>query len=281
MKQHKFGWKQALFIAAAVVLLIAAGFGIKALIRRGSAPEQTVTGQTETPDAAEKTPEPSAAANAPEETKRPRSWEVDENNVRLNRFITDIVQQNITNTSTDLDEDEELVRFVFGFRRANDPEAVAEREYNGVSCRALTLEQINETLTYYFGKTISPDREDYSITLDENESFNCIYQDGWFLNVPPYPTEQFSFPVRFALVESVDEETCTLHFRLYRMNPYAWEDGEAERHVPIMPLMSIFDAEGTNEATRDWIYRIGTGEAVLRDLGDELQLLELTCDCTN
>ena len=65
------------------------------------------------------------------------------------------------------------------------------------------------------------------------------------------------------------------------MNPYAWEDGEAERHVPIMPLMSIFDAEVTNEATRDWIYRIGTGKVVLRDLGDELQLLELTCDCTN
>lgn len=187
-----------------------------------------------------------------------------------------IVQQNITNTSTDLDEDEELIRFVFGYRRANDPESVAEQQYNGVSCRALTLEQVNETLTYYFGKTVSPDREDYSITLDENESFYCVYRDGWFLNVPPYPTEEFSFPIRFALVERVDEETCTLHFRLYQINPYAWGVGEAERHVPILPIMSIFDAERTNDATRDWIARLGKGEAVLRDLGEDLQLVEMT-----
>lgn len=259
------------------MVIIAAGFAIKALCRRGSDPATTETAQaavTEAPAPTEN--EQTAATEAPEGSHRPPSWELGPNQERLNRFLTDIVQQNITNTSTDLDEDEELIRFVFGYRRANDPESVAEQQYNGVSCRALTLEQVNETLTYYFGKTVSPDREDYSITLDENESFYCVYRDGWFLNVPPYPTEEFSFPIRFALVERVDEETCTLHFRLYQINPYAWGVGEAERHVPILPIMSIFDAERTNDATRDWIARLGKGEAVLRDLGEDLQLVEMT-----
>lgn len=277
MKKHKFGWKQALCAAAAVAVLIAAGFAIKALCRRGSSP--TENGQAAAADSPAPTENgQTAATEAPEGSSKPLIWELSANQVRLNRFLTEVVQQNVTNTSTDLDEDEELIRFVFGYRRANDAESVAEQQYNGVSCRALTLEQVNETLTYYFGKTVTPDREDYSITLDGNESFNCVYRDGWFLNVPPYPTEEFSFPLRFALVESVDEETCTLHFRLYSINPYAWGVGEAERHVPIMPMMSIYEAEFTNDETRDWILRIGFGEAVLRDLGDELQLLEMKCD---
>ncbi len=276
MKEHRSGWKTALCIAAALVLLIAAGFAVKALIKRAPAP--TVTDSPAATDAPAPTvTDPPAATDAPEETSEPLVWEVGDYHVKLNRFITDIVQQNIMNTETDLDEDAELIRFVFGYRRANDPDSVIEQQDNGVSCRTLTLEQVNETLTYYFGKTIAPDHEDYSIMLDETESFNCVFHDGCFWNIPPYPYEEFPFPVRFALVESVDEETCTLHFRLYKINPYAWGLGEAGRHVPILPLMSIFDCEHTNEATRNWFSRIGFGEAVLRDLGDELQLLEMTC----
>ena len=275
MKKHGFGWKQALCIAAAVVLLIAAGFAVGALIKRGPAP--TATGQASATGVPEGTPDHTAATDAAKTTKEPIVWEVGDDKVRLNRFITDIVQQNITNTETDLDEDEELIRFVFGYRRANAPDTVTEREDGGVSCRTLTLEQVNETLTYYFGKTVSPDREDYSITLGENERFTCVFRDGCFWNIPPYPTEEFSFPTRFALVERVDEKTCTLHFRLYRINPYAWGLGEAERHVPIMPLMSIYEAESANEETKDWIKRIGIAEAVLGDLGEELRLVEMSC----
>ena len=196
--------------------------------------------------------------------------------VRLNRFLTAIVQENIENTQTDLDEDAELIRFVFGYRRHDDPASVVEKEHGGEVCRTLTLEQVNETLSYFFGKTISPDQEDYSIQIDDSECFCCVFRDGCFWNLPPYPTEEFSFPTRFALVESVDEETCTLHFRLYRTNPYDWGIGEAERHVQVLPLMTIHDTERKNKATKNWIVRMGKGEAVLRDLGENLQLMELS-----
>ena len=275
MKKHKFGWKQALLIAAAVVLLTAGGFAIRALIKRGAAPAQTVTEPTVTEPTVT---EQAETTDVPEETQKPPAWELSENQIRANRFVTYIVQQNIMDTKTDLDEDAELIRFVFGYRRANDKDSVIEQQDNGVSCRTLTLEQVNETLTYFFGKTISPDREDYSIMLDENESFNCFFRDGCFWNVPPYPTEKYSFPIRFALVESVDEETCTLYFRLYQINPEAWGIGEAERHVPIMPMLSLQEADRTDRVTKDWYKLIAHGKAVLRDLGDELQLLELSCE---
>ena len=59
------------------------------------------------------------------------------------------------------------------------------------------------------------------------------------------------------------------------MNPYSWGEGEADRHVPLMPIMSIFDAENRKKGTEEWILKLGSGKAVLRDLGEDLQLIEL------
>lgn len=284
--RQRNGRKQALCAAVAIVLLIAAGFALKALCRSEPAPPPPRTEPAAGSEALEAHETPEAAGNAEasenaetaEESGKSPAWELAANQERLNCFLTAIVQQNIMNTGSDLDEDAELIRFAFGWRKVNDPESVLEHEEDGVLCRTLTLAQVNETLTAFFGKTVSPDQEDYSITLEEGECFRCVYRDGCFRNLPPYPAEEFPFPVRFALVESVDEESCTLHFRLYKINPYQWGVDEAERHVPILPLMTIRDAEGNNKATRGWISRIGRGEAVLRDLGEELQLVEMNCN---
>ena len=286
MKKDKraFGWKWMLCIAAAVALLVAAGLGIKALPGRGSVPAQTPG-----TDSAQQSVLPTEAATAPAkdvlpvgETAAPETRDapigyIPDDEVRLNYFLTAIVQQNVENSETDLDDDARLVRFVFGHRKYHEAESVAVREDgDGVSCRTLTLAEVNETLDLYFGRTVSPDREDYSILNDEGEGFHCVYRDGLFWNVPPYPTERFNFPLRFALVDRINKETSTVHFRLYRINPGSWDEGEAERHVPIMPMASIYEVENGNASTRAWVTKIGEGTAVLSASGEELKLVKMT-----
>lgn len=285
MKQNNnsFGWKKVLFAAAAVVLLAAAGFGIKAIIDRGSVPEQTAEAKP-APQGAE----PTETAAEPAETVLPTNepdadaqdapaWERSDNDVRLNRFLTAIVQQDIENSETDLDDDAELVRFAFGWRKYYEAESIIEQEDgNGESCPTLTLEQVNETLDTFFGRTVSPDHEDYSVLNDEGEGFCCVFRDGSFWNVPPYPETKYDFPLRFALVDGINTENSMLHFRIYLINPVAWGVGEAERHVSILPMMSIYDAENRRGETRNWFRKIGEGTAVLTDLGEEMKLVDLT-----
>ena len=151
-----------------------------------------------------------------------------------------------------------------------------EENDDGVSCRTLTLEQVNETLDLFFGRTVSPDREDYSILNEEGEGFHCVFRDGCFWNVPPYPTAKYDFPVRFALADKINEKTSTVHFRLYRTNPDSWGAGEAERHVQILPMLSLYEAENGNSATKTWIVKIGEGTAVLSVSGDDLKLVKMT-----
>ena len=288
---HAFWGKQGLAAALAAVLLLAAGCGAgngKAAAETGpdhSAAAAASIRSTERPEASVSSPETEAPAQstAAPETDLPSSEETEESvaatrqvlgviseeEERLNRFLTGFVQQEILDTRTELDEDAELVRFVFRYLRTNDPEAVLEQEDGGTPCRTLTLEQVNETLNRLLGRTVTPDREDYSILSDDTDEFHCVFHDGVFWHSAPYHTFAYGFPVRFALVERIDEETNTLHFRFYKVNPTTWEIGEADRHIPLLPLMSFLDAERGPE-----ILKLGEGDAVLRDLNGDLQLVE-------
>lgn len=296
--KRTFWQKQGLAAVLAVVLLLAAGCGSEAgnaAKNSAAAPgasevttaepietsrvEEESTLPAEEAPAAEGPAEEGPAEEAPaeeepaaESTKIPPRpmMGIDEDVGRLNCFLTSIVQQNILNTQTDLDEDAELVRFVFGYRKTNDPRSILEQDDGENTCRTLTVEQVNETLTMLFGKSISPDREDYSIILNESEGFHCFYRDGVFWNVPPYPTERYPFPIRFALVSRIDEETYTLHFKLYQANPWIWGEEETERHLGVLPFLSLSEAEGS-----DVISFLGEGDAILRDFGEELQLIEM------
>lgn len=283
--KQEFGKKIALAVAAAL-LLLTAGCGSDAGSAITDAPSTPVVTDTQVSTAPETTEEAEAptqtAPTAEEPTTEEPTTEVprplgmlNPDTARLNVFLTSIVQQNIVDTQTDLDEDAEMVRFVFGYRKTNDPRSILEQEDGGVSCRTLSLEQVNETLTKLFGKSISPDREDYSILSDEDESanFHCFYRDGVFWNVPPYPVERYPFPVRFALVSKIDEETSTVHIRLYRANPSIWGEEETERHIGVLPFMTFTETESSNV-----ISYIGDGYAILLDYGNSLQLVEMAAE---
>ena len=312
-ENKKISPKKWVLIAAAVVLLIAAGFGLRSLINRNAVPaaseaESSATpaseaessaatagedessaapaGEAESSAAPASEAESSAAPAGEDESsaapagiitvdkaKAPGAQmrgTTDPDVVRFNYFLTSIVQQDIVNTKTDLDEDAELVRFAFRYRKTNKPASVTEETVDGVTSRTLTLDQVNETLSKLFGKTLSPDREDYSIALENGEVFSCVYRDGSFVNTSPFPTERYSFPIRFALTETINTENCVLHYRLYRINPWIWGEGEAERHVGVMPASSFIEVD-------DWevITFIGEGNAKLKDLSKDLQLVEM------
>ena len=282
--KRSFGWKQILCAAAAVALLVAAGFGINALSDRGSVPAQTAEAKlsqqgaapAETTNAPAENTLPAEETDPPVTRKAPVGY-ISDDEVRVNSLLTFIVQQNVENSETDLDDDAELVRFVFSYRKYYQSKSVIEQENDdGVSCRTLTLEQVNETLDLFFGRTVSPDREDYSILNEEGEGFHCVFRDGCFWNVPPYPTAKYDFPVRFALVDKIDEKTSTVHFRLYRTNPDSWGAGEAERHVPLLPMLSLYEAENGDGDAKTWISKIGEGTAVLSVSGDDLKLVKMT-----
>ena len=285
MKQfkHSTHWKQWLAAAAAVSLLFAAGCSSgagKAAKDSTAAPgttEVTTAEPIDTSRAAEETTLPVETVDEPEETSKFVAGVISVSSERLNRFLTGFVQQEVLNTQTDLDEDAELVRFAFRYLQYNDRNSVTEQEGDN-PCRILTLEKVNETLNRLLGRTITPDREDYSILTDESEEFHCSFRDGSFLHTPPYHTDEYGYPVRFALVETVDEETCTVHFRLYRANVSAWEVGEADRHIPLLPAMSFLDAETANSTTKNWIIRIGEGDATFRDFSKNLQLVEFSAE---
>ena len=281
--KHIFWQKQGLAAALALILLLGTGCGASAPSEPGSSPaaasaepipaEEASAAAEEPVESTPADEAPSAeepAAEAPERPPRPNGM-ISQEQGRMNCFLTSIVQQNIVNTQTDLDEDAELVRFVFGYRKTNDPSSILEQDDGENSCRTLTIEQVNETLTMLFGKSISPDREDYSILLDESEGFHCFYRDGVFWNVPPYPTERYPFPLRFVLVNRIDEESYTVHFRLYQANPWIWGEEETERHLGVLPFLNFQEAEES-----DVISFLGEGDAILRDFGEDLQLIEMT-----
>lgn len=290
--KHASWRKQLLAAALAAVLLLAAGCGAVSDTREGTGAEQSAataaviqsTEKAEEPvQSSRETEEPVQSAAAPEsevpsmeETERspaatkPVPGVISEENERLNRFLTGFVQQEILDTRTELDEDAELLRFVFRYLQYNHPELVGEQEDGGTPCRTLTLDQVNETLNGLLGKTLAPDRTDYSILSDETEEFHCVFHDGVFWHSAPYYSFSYGFPLFFALVDRIDAESDSVHFRFYKLNPEEWEIGEADRHVPVLPAMSFRDAEGGPE-----IIRIGEGDAVLRDLNEtDLQLVE-------
>ena len=54
-----------------------------------------------------------------------------------------------------------------------------------------------------------------------------------------------------------------------------WGEGEAERHVGVMPTGDVTVAEMKDWNTAGWTTFVGEGDAKLRDFGKELQLIEM------
>ena len=279
---NQYGGKLLAVIAAALLLFGAAGCGETAPeATDGTSAGQSADKPSASAEATSQEDETTEASEKESETGLDLSKDVmtmiGKDREQINRFLTSIVQQDIVNTATDLDEDAELVRFVFRYRETNDAESIVETGEGDSACRTLTLDEVNGTLDKLFGKTLTPDENgDYSVSLEDDQVFRCSYADGVFTVAAPFPEEEFPFRIRFALTETVDEETKTVHFRLYRVNPYEWGFGEVLYHLPVLPSLHIWEAENGKGETKKWMSKLGEGDAVLTGFGEDMQLTEMT-----
>ena len=160
--KHAFDWKQGLAIAASVALIIAGGFGVKALLNRSnqypaatlSTTASTVPSVIETtlpteiqetalPVETNPATEPVVETTAPQ-VERPS---LDEIKLKLNPLLTLFAEQNIRNFDSWTADEEELVNFAQLYFSL----------HGGKGTKSATLEQLNEFLNKTVGRTVSPE----------------------------------------------------------------------------------------------------------------------------
>ena len=160
--KHAFDWKQGLALAASVALIVAGGFGVKALLNRSnqypaatlSTTASTVPSVIETtlpteiqetalPVETNPATEPVVETTAPQ-VERPS---LDEIKLKLNPLLTLFAEQNIRNFDSWTADEEELVNFAQLYFSL----------HGGKGTKSATLEQLNEFLNKTVGRTVSPE----------------------------------------------------------------------------------------------------------------------------
>ena len=268
VKQSKypFGWRQALSLAAVLVLLVLGGFGVKRLIDRGAAPVVPGAGSSEL---------------APIESRN-ADWEAMEGEEKeaISRFLTVFANQHIKNVPMeDLNNPGSLIHFAFVWRRNNDCESITVREGPEGLTDTLTLEQINEVLEPLLGKTVElPENDpgivnrtpgmdfDYSEQLGRKAGSVC-YRDGCFWDQPAQNDTGFFFAL--ATLRAPDREPGRelVLFNVYYVNYERW--GTVD--MAAMPALSTAEAEAL--AAEEKLILKATGEAQLELTEDGYRLL--------
>lgn len=256
--KHAFGWQQGLSLAAALGIVVLGGFGLRRLLARGPAAQpgqesgaaqtERVTAQTES---VQKLTEPEALSDQEQE--------------RLNRFLTVFAEQSIAELGTDLDEDRELVRFAFVYRRIHDPETISYLPEGEQLTDTLTPEQVNETLTQLLGRQVEP-REGarYDLPGTEEEGGYCSFHDCRFWDSPAH----WDYLPRFALAENWDPAAGMVNFRVYALELYHWPGADLE---PLHAL-SVPEAEALSKEGK--LRLLSQGQARLEETETGLRLLE-------
>ena len=251
--KRRFGWKEGLSLAAALALVVLGGFGVKRLLDRGPAARQG-------------SPSVQSSQIITEATYGPAVLETLEGAEReeISRFLTVFAQQGIENLDSDLDEDAELIRFAFIYRRLHDPESIAYQLQDEQLTDTLSPEQVNETLTRLLGKTVTPDENaNYDLLRSEPLGGHCSYHDGCFWQEPSGEDQL----LRFALAEQRDCGSGTLFFTVYAVNRYNWPTVELE------PLPGLGREEAETLVREGKLTKCFYGAALVEQTGDGYRLL--------
>lgn len=251
--KHRFGWKEGLSLAAALALVVLGGFGVKKLLARGIDPQQDSPGAQ-------------SSQTAAKETRAPTGMEplYGAEREEINRFLTVFAQQGIENLDTDLDQDAELIRFAFIYRRIYDPESISVLPDGDQLTDTLRPEQVNETLTRLLGKTVTPDENaNYDLLRSEPVGGHCSYHDGCFWQEPSGNDHL----LRFALAEERHCGGGTLFFTVYAVDILYWPDAELE------PLPALSQAETEALVREGKLKPLFYGAALVEQTGDGYRLL--------
>ncbi len=174
--KHSFSWKQGLSLAAALAVVVLAGFGISSLLKNRK--PQSVTPADSISDTGDDVKDP--AAEDLRDVELPLS---DEDQKSVNLFLTYLSQQGITEFVPGKVGEYELASFVHLYFKLNDKDKIVYRTENDESYETFTLEQANDVLSRFFGVTVSPvEGTDYTVQNGSNYAVHEQYHDGifWF-----------------------------------------------------------------------------------------------------
>ncbi|MBR6377504.1 MAG: hypothetical protein IKS05_07055 [Oscillospiraceae bacterium] len=192
--KHAFGWREGLSLAAALAVVVLAGFGVKKLLQRSSGPAGPANSTT-----VMSSPEPSQN----ESTDPTGGTEYDLAQLQaLNPYVSYFAEQNILHRAEDFSTEYDVVSFLHLWFKLHDREAIvyadvdAEKpEFSG-SFETLTLEQMNHAADQLLGMQLSPaEGTDYTVLRGDNYAQHEHYAGGKFF-FPAADGDQYP---RFAL----------------------------------------------------------------------------------
>ncbi len=262
--KHAFDWKQGLALAASVALIVAGGFGVKALLNRSNQyPAATLSTTASTvPSVIETTlpteseeiefPVETTAVTEPIiETTAPRVVPtLADVQPKLNPLLSIFAQQGIRNSSL-LKSEDALVAFAFRY--------LAWNTKGGFQA---TLEQYNEFLTRTLGKTVSP--KDGTSYLDGYLTF----RDGKFSAEAAYGDPHNTFAIGTVLDnEPYDREgriVLSVAFTVYRPTDYDADWGA---------MMQLTDEEALAMAATGELEYVNDGQAWVEYVDGDLRMV--------
>lgn len=263
--KHAFGWKEIASLAAVLVLLVLGGFGVKRLLDRGG----LQPGQTDLPGQTVATEQiPRDTNDVVELYCEPITGEEQET---LSRFLTCFAQQGVESME-DLDEDAELIRFAFIYRRIYDPESIpVQPDADGALWDTLSPEQVNETLSKLLGSRVNPtEGADYSLLRSEPVGGRCSFHDGYFWQEPSGGDHL----LRFALATHYLNDSPSIEryvlFTTYEVNLLFWPNAALDT----LPALTEEEAEALVREGK--LKSLGKSTASLLRFTDSCQLLSYT-----
>ena len=172
--KHRFSWKQGLSLAAALGVVVLGGFGAAKLWK---AHRQQPVAPAESISASEDNDPTTPTGEDPVEIVPD-----DETQTGLNRFLTCLAQQGITDFDPQEAGEYELVSFAHLYLKLNERDKIVYRTEDDESYETFTLEQANEVLTRFFGVTVSPaEGTDYTEQNGSNYAVHEQFRGGLFL----------------------------------------------------------------------------------------------------
>ena len=142
----------------------------------------------------------------------------------MNRLLTALAQQGITDLTADLGDEYDLISFAHIYTKIYDREALVYQTVEGDSYETLTLEQVNGVLERFFGCSFFPeDGTDYTARRGDNYAVHERFMNGRFW----WPAADGEIRTRFAVAYSFPaqgEEAWETRFEVYEIDLDQWPE---------------------------------------------------------
>ncbi|MBR4194381.1 MAG: hypothetical protein IKQ54_08655 [Oscillospiraceae bacterium] len=280
--KHAFGWKEALSLAAALALVVLGGFGVKKLIDRSGPPIQASQSPV---NADHSLSDPATTETEPDPTIVNGLTEADY--AELNRLLSRIAEQGISDLDTELDEEYELAQFAHICLKRHedslDPRIIYQSDETG-TYETVGLNWVNAVLESMLDKTISPaEGTDYTVLRGDNYAQHESFHDGFFW----WPAADGDTSTRFARCADwtwVEDGQIKASFVVYEADP-AYLEQQLSQDITLDPgveledwvwnqLLGMDEAEAQAHIDAGEITPVQSGSALLKSVTSDFRLLQ-------